>query len=497
MRSRTVFLCWVAVSGILYFFENQTQTRIMLLLGLLLYLAPQLWKQRPVHRKGPAERDMRVLQGRQKTGDMEDRGDVRDYVPGDPLNRIHWKLSAKHDTLMVRELMPEISSGETARSGIRPDGDGAQRISRSAVRLLFLFLVLLGLMLLFPALRAGIQAGMNRIFEASERVNRYRYDFFPAADVHWLPAAAVWGMISAADLLCLVFFLKSRVLALLFMTGLAGAQVYFGLLLPDMVNLVLFTVFFLFLYHPGHLRDLVLPSILMLAAVLTVLLLFPGADAQLEAVSERVRDEVSRAVSLLDGTAEELPEEETETRHVHTRSLIQGEQDGIQDREYVLVTVEEEEISMPSFVNYLKIALLLLATSVMVILPFLPFLYLNRCRKKAVERHDGFRSNPPGEAVCEMFQDAARWLEVMGYGAGNIPYSEWPLALRDRLPGDYLDWFGRSAEIFEEAAYSEHEIGEAQREEMLQFLETTEQRMKAEAGWKQRLILRYGDCLWI
>ena len=29
--------------------------------------------------------------------------DIRDYVPGDPIKKIHWKLSAKKGTLMIKE----------------------------------------------------------------------------------------------------------------------------------------------------------------------------------------------------------------------------------------------------------------------------------------------------------------------------------------------------------------------------------------------------------
>jgi len=36
--------------------------------------------------------------------------DPRDYRPGDPLNSIHWKLSAKRDELIVRETLEEVHS---------------------------------------------------------------------------------------------------------------------------------------------------------------------------------------------------------------------------------------------------------------------------------------------------------------------------------------------------------------------------------------------------
>ena len=55
----------------------------------------------------------------------EPDGDVRGYVPGDPVRLIHWKLSAKLDELLVREAAGAGGRGlflmlETVRSGASP-----------------------------------------------------------------------------------------------------------------------------------------------------------------------------------------------------------------------------------------------------------------------------------------------------------------------------------------------------------------------------------------
>ena len=59
------------------------------------------------------------------------------------------------------------------------------------------------------------------------------------------------------------------------------------------------------------------------------------------------------------GTARELPAGETETRRLHIQSLTAGEGEAREDRGYRLVTEEEAQISLPHWVNYLRIVLLL------------------------------------------------------------------------------------------------------------------------------------------
>ena len=86
---------------------------------------------------------------------------------------------------------------------------------------------------------------------------------------------------------------------------------------------------------------------------------------------------------------------------------------------------------------------------------------------------------------------------AMGYGSGNMLYRKWPDALKGRMPDAYVASFAACSEMFEEAAYSDHPMEERQREQMLCLLEETEKCMKAEAGWKQRLHLMFGECLWI
>ena len=57
--------------------------------------------------------------------------------------------------------------------------------------------------------------------------------------------------------------------------------------------------------------------------------------------------------------------------------------------------------------------------------------------------------------------------------------------------------FAACEKLFEEAAYSTHEMKEEDRQQALALLNETEQALRQRADWKQRLRLRYRECLWV
>ena len=234
----------------------------------------------------------------------------------------------------------------------------------------------------------------------------------------------------------------------------------------------------------------------ILAVSLAVLTIIPGADPATEKASEEVRDILSRMAGRTAGAVWEEPEGENETRHIHSRSLIRGNLEAKPDREYYLETVEEEQISTPRWINYMKILLLFLAVVALLILPFVPFLLLNARRKKALEARDMFMSDNVSEAICAVFQNIIAWLENTGHGAGNRPYREWAQLLSDPFSREYALRFSLCAGLFEEAAYSNHSMDEDQRQQVLSLLEETEQVLIAKADWRQKLRLKM-EGIWI
>ena len=183
MKKRcAVSAAWLILAGLMYFFENNTGTRIVLACSLLLPFVPRIrhglfGRDESAGQPRPLTQTVRTFSDREEEG----AGDVRAYLPGDPVNRIHWKLSAKRDELLVRgteqEREAEDAEKKTASEDALPARDRAKK--RMMMTGLSVMLGSLILLFVFPSARHGMMALLNRLFEASEAVNAYVYDRFP------------------------------------------------------------------------------------------------------------------------------------------------------------------------------------------------------------------------------------------------------------------------------------------------------------------------------
>ena len=349
---------------------------------------------------------------------------------------------------------------------------------------------------LLPAARNGLMALLNRVMEASEAVNAYAYRRIPVSST---ADEMLGGILLCGMAVCLG---GAAVLRARRITGLAAViicaviQAWLGLPLPAAVNIVVFALGGILVMDRVNLKK----ALCMIAAAMVlagiVAAVWPGVDEPTEAASEYVRDLLEHAAEPPEGGRPDTePDMIRETRHTDTRSLTEGDREAEAEQQFRLITVEEEEISRPEWTDYLKIALLLLAVAAAVIIPFIPAAALNRRRRKAREARVAFDSPNRNEAICAMFRHAAKYLDASGFGAGNIPFCEWPEKLRGRMPEKYVDSFQKCCILFEEAAYSDHELTEVQAGEVRQMLTETERLLYDDAGWRQRLRLKYTECL--
>ena len=501
MRKRVAeYAVWLLLAAGLYFFENNTGTRIALLLSLGLPVLPAA--RRILFAPDEAERRLRTAERDIRTclpAETEEPGDVRDYLPGDPVSRIHWKLSAKWDRLLIREQAKEFGAEAAERKAARPEP--AERSGSAGRRIRIAGWTAIGasclMLLLLPAARDGMQALLNRLFEASEAVNAYAYDYFPVPrDQPVSPAILPLAVILTAWLL-MTAFSGSRAMGLVPAAGCVLFQIYFGLAFPAWANVLLAAAFILWMTKRPRTGKSMIPALAAAAAViLAVTLIRPGVDPAVEAASERVRDQLSRAALQIAGAGREQPAGISETRHTHALSLNTGEQEARTDREYRLIITEEEQISSPPWISGLRIFLLLCLALALLTLPFLPFLLLNRKRRKAEEIRRLFQSEDISEAVCAIFQQVIVRLELMGCGAGNLPYLAWKETVSASFPPEYVRLYEQCARLFEEAAYSNHPLREESRQSALALLRETREHLLAGADRKKRLYFRYKEWLW-
>ena len=499
MKRRWIgYAAWVLLALCLYFFENGTGTRAVLLCSLILPLIPLLRYAffRPDHpAREESPRSLTVHAFIRK--DSEEPGDIRLYVPGDPVRRIHWKLSAKRGELLVRDTEREPEPAEEEKTTVLPEnGRKRKHAGLPAVYSAAGIVLCLILLLAVPEARRGAQALCNRIFAASEAVNSYAYQYFPVPEDQGVLAAAI--LLACAGVLAAVLtaVLRSRI----FVLGLAAActlfQVYFGLPFPAWMNIPLYALAGLLMMkrprEPGHIRAYC--ALILLVSALTALLL-PGADAALEAASEHIRDKLAGAAGLVTDTITESPDGETETRHMHSRDPEYGIGEAETAQEFRLVTEEEQQISRPRWISWMRIVLMMLLAVAVMTLPFTPFLLLNARRRKAQEIRKTFVSGNVSEAVIYIFRQAGLWLEASGRGGGNLLYRDWTGRLKECMPEGYAEHFARCAADYEEAVYSCHAMPERKRQDALELLKETEAAVWGSADRKQRLYLKYWMCL--
>ena len=176
-RRWTGYAAWVLLAIFLYFFENGTGTRTVLLCSLFLPLIPPLRRAffSPDDPDGETAPGPLTVRSFTRT-DPDEPGEIRLYVPGDPVRRIHWKLSAKKGELLVRDTTSEPERTETEKESDRQDAGRKRKVLRpAAVFPAAGIAACLMLLLAVPELRHSAQALCNRIFAASEAVNSYAY----------------------------------------------------------------------------------------------------------------------------------------------------------------------------------------------------------------------------------------------------------------------------------------------------------------------------------
>jgi len=328
---------------------------------------------------------------------------------------------------------------------------------------------------------------------------------------------AVLLIIICLALLALLVISLNRALILACAAAAAVFQIYFGISFPVWINIVIFVFLAALLTEPvqqylqpesdsdhqhaesepgdfrkpervssGNLRAGITAykhivkqtaTFLILAALtaLVICFAFPERNEAIEAASEHVRDLAGDLFQPAGDQVTELPETWMAAKHANMRSLSKGENISQTGTEYDILTQAQEQISRPEWTNYLKMAVYMLLSVLLVISPVLVILLLNRKKKALKYRKELFGTQEIRQAVCSIYKYVILLLEDAGYGSANLPFSSWTVSLEEYLGQDYADKFACGTKIFEEAVYSDHELDEGCRNLMLSLLQDTEQ----------------------
>lgn len=444
---------------------------------------------------------------------------VREYVPGDPVRLIHWKLTAKTDRVLIREneadesdpgnISADPSAGGSASDltqeanksslTVLPVRSERKDLVRKRVRSLLTGILAASVFILclVPQFRYGAADLLNRLFAASEAANAYRYEHFAVPAERSVTAAVILLSAVVFSLLGIIILNRDPLMILAAAAFTAAGQAYFGLTMPVPVNLSLFMLFGVLLMRGRRsFRSLAFAVTAVFITAIFVIFRYPGTDPWVESRSEHVRDLLAIRTAVETGSDLEGIDRPKETRHVNSRTLVTGEDEANVQKAFRLVTEDEEQISLPEWADTLGgiLPAVILAAAVAVVV-FLLIRVLVR-RKRAADERKRFTSGNTAEAVCAMFEHVICWLDSFGFGSGNLPFREWPASLSQNLPEAYVRDYAACVQVFEEACYSEHQPEKSGQEEVRRLLDETESLLYARADWKKRLKLKYMECLY-
>ena len=217
------------------------------------------------------------------------------------------------------------------------------------------------LLALKPA-RESLKCLCNLVFAASEAVNAYAYDYFEVSDAASPVLALGLLVTAAAGVLLLAYLRGSKIVPLLAALALAGGEIWFGLTPPAAVNVLIFALLAMLALPMDTLRGRLVFLLAVMAVFLTVQLLAPGVRMGVEEASEHVRDRLDAAEQLVSGAdytpQQEPPQTAREENRLDTETAGEMSGDTQNTQDYQHIYEQEQEISRPKRIDYLKIAVL-------------------------------------------------------------------------------------------------------------------------------------------
>ena len=351
---------------------------------------------------------------------------------------------------------------------------------QSIVRLSLFLLLGVAVLVLWESVRDGACLFLNRLFAASELQQAYLYEKLP---VH-APQAEQAGCLQTAAillglLLAQLLTLPSRFSRTFVLAALCGAMAYLGVL-PERGWLIALAGCLLLTLLPqdGGLRPW---RLLPIAAAFVLLaagcLLLPETEnAQLSAWEERARD--SLAIQTVaygefptqqDVRMEQSPQSESP---LFRQEPMQSTLDG-----------DREPLSRP-----IRAALVIF---LLLLILFVPSIYLDRLKKKRERNRTGLSDADARVCICASFRYVLRWLRLAGLEPENVPFASYSEKIKTIFGSEIAAQYLQILPLWQEAAYSTHEMTEQQRTQMRVFLQTVPPLVWQKLSKKRRLWTTY------
>ena len=211
---------------------------------------------------------------------------------------------------------------------------------------------------------------------------------------------------------------------------------------------------------------LLLTALILFGAVM---LISPGESLAVSRADENLRDRLALRSSYIENPDEEQNE------------LSELEKQELQQQDQELQKQENHSITRKTILTLSVIGLIIAAAAAAA------FMYWKRLRKRIDSNKAGIDSDDPGEAIRSMFPYCVRWLEAYGIDAAGRPFSSLTAELKEDVTREYAYRYEDMYMLWQEAAYSEHEMTLNQKNQMAAFLNDTIGMVRDASDFKDKI----------
>ena len=316
---------------------------------------------------------------------------------------------------------------------------------------------------------------MNQLYDNGEYYQAYIYDRFhigstgdehPYRSMHF---ALLWASALAGLLTALPNANIRRAISLILAALTMIAFAYYGII-PSYVCIAVFAAALLLAFSRGN----ILASLSVLVAVMivfgAVVLIDPGESYGISRADEKFRDRFALRSSYLEGGDMSYDD-------LSGLDNMQDQQESQRDGQ------GPDILEQNSWVIVLLIVLAVLAA---VGVP--AFLYLRKLKKRQAGNRAGIDSADPREAIVAMFPYAVRWLQPAGIETAGKPFDALVPQIRADVSEEYAGRFTGMYRLWEEAAYSDHEMTADRQTEMKSFLDDTIKMIRDKSDFKTKIL---------
>lgn len=340
-----------------------------------------------------------------------------------------------------------------------------------------IMLALVGALFFFrDQITSGIALIMNQFHDEAELAQAYLYDRMhvgsagdedPYGCMH---IATMW--ISA--ILYLVAALppanikRAEVPALAAISMLMFA--YYGLI-PSWIFIALLAAALILALSRGSALSSIAVLLVTMIAFGAVMMIDPGENYGISRADENFRDRFALKSAYLqsgDSAVDDLSTLEQDIQNKQNKGR------------------EDNESNF--FARHRGIFALSILLAVLAVLAAAALLCMRWIRRRQAANRAGIDSDDPKEAIIAMFPYSVKWLQLAGLEPQGKPFTALIPMIRADVSEDYGDRFSGMYELWEEAAYSDHEMTEESREEMDLFMNDTIDMIREESSLRSKVV---------